>query len=263
MKAPHGRPSRGFWIWGFTFLFLLHAFAVFWFGERRTPAPLWQKPAAFLFVSTDSAMDRQLAESIALRDPTLFALPHRHGFSGGAWQRLPPFVPRFTNWSAAPEWIALPSDEPGNSLGQYLATNRPSDESLLSSLRVAENPEVRIPDVPVIAETTVNVEGPLQKRKLLRVPALPPAVSASLLAQTVLTVAVNGDGIVQTAAIASPSGSRPADVQAVEYARQFEFEPLPIGDARAREQAAPTLGRLIFTWQVVLPTNAAASAGVL
>ena len=35
MNAAEHKASPQFWIWGFVFLFLLHAFAIFWFAERR------------------------------------------------------------------------------------------------------------------------------------------------------------------------------------------------------------------------------------
>jgi TonB family protein len=255
MKPANPQPHLGFWIWGFLFIFLLHAFAVFWFAERPNAALLWQKPAAFLFLSSDADMDLRLNQSIALHDPMLFSLPHARGFSGGAWLQLRPPLPKVTNWSAPSEWLELSLDQLGHSLNSYMATNRPSEEQLLGSLRETKTPEVRIPDKPLITQTIVKVEGPLTVRRLVRTPYLPPATHTDLLRRTVLTVSVNGDGVVVTAAVANSSGSKAADANAVELARQFEFAPSPIRDAGVRATTAPTIGLLVFTWQVVPPTN--------
>jgi TonB family protein len=263
MNPASEKSSRGFWVWGFLFLLLLHAFAIFWFGERRGVVPFAQKPAAFLFLSSDLATDRRLTESIALRDPTLFALPNARGFSGGAWLRLQPATPKLTNWAAPLEWLTWPADQLGNSLSDYLSTNRPSEETLLNSLRVTAPPEVRIPDVPVITHTLVSAQGPLARRKISRTPVLPSASGTDLLPQTTLAVSVNGDGAVRSAAVIGTSGSEAADDDAIDAAREFEFEPLPIRDARARELAPPTMGRLVFTWHIVLPTNATATTAGL
>ena len=255
MKLSKSQRSRGFWIWGFLFIFLLHAFAVFWFEERRDSTPLRQKPPPFLFLSSDSNSDFRLNQSIALHDPTLFSLPHAQGFSGGAWLQLRPPLPKLTNWSAPPEWLDLPVEQLGQSLNSYVATNRPSEEQLLGALRETRTPEVRIPDQPVVTRTTVKIEGGLAARKLTRAPDLPPVTFSDLLRRTVVTVSVNGDGMVETVAVISPSGSKSADAKAVELTREFEFAPFSIREAHLRATAAPTIGRFVFTWQVLPPTN--------
>jgi TonB family protein len=159
---------------------------------------------------------------------------------------------KLSNWSAPPEWLALPTDQFGSSFNDYLATNRPSTEPLLAALRVTKTLEVRIPGEPVITNTILRVEGPLASRGLARVPPLPSAVhSDALRTPTVIAVSVNGDGVVETASIASGSGLPAADDRALRLARSFQFQPAPIRNVRERERAAPTLGRLIFTWHVV------------
>ena len=254
------RRKRRFWIWGFVFLFLAQAAAVFRFSERDTPAA-WRPPSRpFFYLSLDADSDRRIAELTAGRDPTLFALPHARGFSGGAWLNFQPEIPRLSNWSAPPEWLALPLDQLGSSLHEYVATNRVAEEQLLSSLRAPKKVEVRIPDEPVITNTTVRVEGPLAARKLTGLPPLPSATNTDVLRRTIVAVSVNGDGVVETASLARESGSKEADERAVELARHFAFEPAAIRNARAREASSPTLGRLLFTWHVTLPVTASATA---
>ena len=254
------RRTGRFWIFGFLFLFLAHAAAIFRFSERDAPAS-WRPPVRpFFYLSLDANSDRRIAELTAGRDPTLFALPHARGFSGGAWLNFQPEIPRLSNWSAPPEWLELPLDQLGNSLHEYVATNRAAEEQLLSSLRAPKMVEVRIPDEPVITNTTVRVEGPLVARKLTGVPALPSATNTDVLRKTIVAVSANGDGVVETASLVGESGSKQADERAVELARRFAFEPAAIRNARAREASAPTLGRLVFTWHVTLPAPASSTA---
>jgi TonB family protein len=241
-------------------LFLLHAFAIFHFGERRDFEPPSREPRGFLFVAKESPIETQLAELMAYRDPTLFALPHPHGFSGGAWQLFDPEVPKLTNWTAPPEWLELPDDQSGRSLNDYLATNRPSAEPLLAALRMTRRSEPRIPSEPVLTNTIVRVEGSLAGRALVKVPPVPKVVHPDVLkAPTVVAVSVNGDGVVETASIAGSSGLRTADEQAVKAARRFEFQPVAIRHVRDRESAAPVSGQLIFIWQVVAESGTAAT----
>lgn len=245
-----------FWLWGFLFIFLVHAFAIFRFSDRRDPAPALPPAEAFLYSGLDEKGQQRVSEAVLFSDPTLFALPHAESFSGGAWIHFHPDLPKLSNWSATPEWLALPSEQLGNSLLDYVATNHLAEEQLLASMRAPENLEIRLPDSPLIAETTVRVEGPLAARKLIGVPSLPSATNADVLHRTVVAVSVNGDGVVETAALIGDSGSKAADDQAVDLARLFAFDSVSIRDAHGRENSTPMLGRLIFTWHV---TNASAT----
>lgn len=262
MNATEQRASPQFWVWGFVFLFLLHAFAIFWFAERRANPPAWQKPSAFLYLSSEPAVDHRVAELTGFHDPTLFALPHADGFSGGAWLNFHPQIPTLENASSPPAWLPLSAEELGNALDEYSRTNGPSEERLLASLRATRPVEVRIPDEPAITNTVLRVEGPLASRRITGLPSLPSAAYTDVLRGTAVAVSVNGEGIVETASLAEESGLNAADVRAVELARLVQFEPAPVSDARLRASASPALGLLIFTWHVVPPTNgSAAGAG--
>jgi len=255
MNPAQSRWSPQVWIWGFVFLFLSHAFAVFWLADHQSPSPSWQKPPAFLYLSGAADTDLRVTETTALRDPTLFALPHPQNFSGGAWLNFHPQVPRLSNWTAPPEWLSLPVEELGKSLDEYVATNRPSEAPLLAALRAPRAFEVRIPDQPILTNSLVRVEGLLASRKLQFYPSLPNVPHNDVLARTVVTVSVNSAGVVESAAVAKESGLKSADDRALQLARAFTFEPLAARDASAREMAPPTFGRLVFTWNTVPPTN--------
>jgi TonB family protein len=248
-----------FWVWGFVFVFLAHALAVLRFAEKETPAAAREQPRPFFYLSLDEASERQIAELTLGRDPTRFALPNPHGFSGGAWLRFRPETPTLTNSSAPPEWLTLSAKELGRTIDEYLATNRPSEEQLLASLRATKSIEFRTPDEPVLTRTTVKIDGPLAARKLVNAPPLPSAVHSDVL-RTVVSVAVNGDGLVESASLLRESGSKKADQEALELALAFEFEPAPIRNVAERAAAAPTVGRIVFTWHVAAPTNGTATA---
>lgn len=244
------RRSWQFWVWGFVFVFLAHAVAVLQFGERQVPVSLREQPRPFFYMSLDEASEQRLAESTLGRDPTLFALPNAHGFSGGAWLKFRPEPPRMSNAAAPPEWLPLSVNELGLSLNEFIAANRPSEDLLLASLRATKGPDVRMPDEPIIKETAFALDATLTARKLLHSPALPATGSASLLSNTIVTVSVNGDGIVESASISREGGSKAADALAVDLAREFQFEPLRIPEVARRTLAAPTIGRISFTWHV-------------
>ncbi len=260
MRMTSPRPSRIFWIGGFIFLFLLHAFAILRFGERRDFTPPSSKSSGYLFVSAESSLEAHLMALTTHRDPTLFALPNPYGFSGGAWQLFQPGVQNPSNWSAPPEWLRLPEDQLGRSLSDYSTTNRPSEEPLLAALRMTKRLEPRIPSEPVLTNTLVRVEGPLARRPLVKAPLLPKAVHTDTpRAPTVIAVSVNGDGLVETASIAGSSGLKTADDQAVTVARLFEFQPAAIRNVQEREKAVPIAGQLVFTWQIVTDSATAAT----
>lgn len=257
MKPAETRWSRHVWFWGFIFLFLTHAFAVFWLAERETPTRSWQKPVAFLHLAGDSKTTERLARYVALRDPTLFALPHVRGFSGDAWLRFQREAPKLTNWTAPPQWLTLSAESLGRSLDSYLTTNRPSAEELLASVRSLEAPEVRIPDLPLLSNSTVRLQGPLEQRSLAFAPPLPNLLTNDVLARTVIGVAVNADGIVESAAVVRESGSAWADDQGLELARAFVFA--PVRSETGGATAPPTFGQIVFAWNTV-PQNATRAA---
>jgi TonB family protein len=259
MSAPETRLTRRFWLWGFLFVFLLHAFAVFWFGERAAARQALAKPAPFLQFSLTPRADRRLVDSLALRHPTLFALPSARGFSGGAWLNFTPEKVQIVENFAPPEWLPLPVEQLGRTLSDYARTNVSATDTLLAELRYTPAQEFRTPDEPVITRSVFRIEGLLTGRGLMHAPVLPSATHTDVLRSTVLSVLVNGEGNVESAIVIVESGRRETDQAALDTVRQFVFEPLPISKAAVRMAAPPTPGRVVFTWHV---TNAVAVAAV-
>ena len=255
MKPAESSWTGGTWFWGFVFIFLAHALAIFWLAERREYKTSRPKPRAMFYLGSGPEFERRLAESAMLRDPTLFALPHEHGFSGGAWLNFQSRSPAFTNGSAPPEWLALDTAQLGGALQEYITTNRPSESRLLASLRATRSPEARLADNPILTNSMVQIESGFPARRLVSRPELPSVPLAEMPGRTVVTVTVDGDGRVESASVARESASKWADQRAVELARHLEFEPLPIRNVRARLAAPPTVLRVVFTWHAVAPTN--------
>ena len=262
MKPVESSWSRGAWFWGFVFIFLAHALAVFWLAERREYKTSRTKPRAMFYLGGGPEYERWLGDASVLRDPTLFALPHEHGFSGGAWLNFQPQPQASTNGSAPPEWLTLDTARLGGALREYIATNRPSETRLLASLRATRSPEARIADDPILTNSTVQIEYGSSTRRLVSSPKLPSVPLAELPSNTVVCVTVNGDGQVESASIAHASASKWADQRAIELARRLEFDPLPIRNARARLTVSPTVLRVVFRWHAVPPTNGAVTASI-
>jgi TonB family protein len=244
-----GRKWR--WFWALLFVFLAHAAAVFWFGERIKPIAAPEKPQPLLYIATDEAAAQKLAE-LACADPTLFALPSERGFSGGAWLILKPTEMSVSNWTAPPRALPLNVDALGTAITRYAETNRVSSEGLLDGLRGATPFELRAPSQPIRGFSSFAISGALSTRKLNWNGTLPPATNAELVTNTVVELSVNADGVVESVMLVGESGHKLADDLALRACRQFAFEPLPLRRA-ARENAVPQRGRATFHWHVVPP----------
>jgi len=250
MKAEnetHGRKWR--WFWGLLFIFLTHVAAVFWFSERVKPIAEPEQIKPLLYIASDEATSRRLAELSGM-DPTLFALPSERGFSGGAWLTFVPADMTLSNWAVPPSWLPLDVNGLGVMLVRYLETNRVSAEALLDDLHSAEPFELRIPSQPIASASTFSIEGALRSRKLISPGALPPATNSELITNSIVELSVNGDGIVESAVLIGECGLKSMDEQALTAAKRLAFEPLPLPRA-GREAAVPQRGRVVFTWHVV------------
>jgi hypothetical protein len=252
MTEAQQKRGRGWrWFWGFTFLFLAHAAAVFWFGQPLLPPTPPDQPKPLIYLATDDASAARVADLAGI-DPTLFAWPSEKGFSGNAWLKPTPPDMTVTNWSAQPNWLPLNTNELGATLLVNAKTNRISTEPLLDGLRGGTPFELRIAAAPLVARSTLAIEGSVKARPFTVPVPLPSATNVDLLTNTVVEIAVNGDGIVESIMLSGECGSKTADEAALAVARQIAFSALPLKRA-AREAAVPQRGRVIFTWHIVPP----------
>jgi len=243
------------WNWR-RWLFLLgcgvgiHAGLVFWLGERADRSPRKPGPTVSLKWALDPGFDAKLAEAAVLSDPSMFALPSPHGFSGLAWLHPQPTVLPSNHWTAPDGRLELDTHELGAVFSQVMATNPPTfafgEEALApqpldSALFRAETTQT---------QTVVRVEGPLAERAILRSVDPPEPVYPDVLQPTTVQVSVNADGLTETAIVTGRCRLKGLDEQAAELARRFVFEPVP----HPGNPAPPNMwGWLIFRWHTLPP----------
>lgn len=231
------------WLFCIVAVCLGQAGLLFWVGDAPPAAPRASIAAPNLALSGPAT--NQL---LALNDPTLFALPHRQGFSGEGWLASPrqEFVPY--EWTEPLEWLKVPVAQLGSAFEQMMATNR----FRLEEVALQAPPPLTMPRatdaefLPV--RSTLSIEGPLAQRRLLSTLNLPSWRSAELLTNSVVETVVDALGNAVSVTLLRPSsGSTNADQFALEQARAVRFAPLPTA-AGASPFAGLTGGELVFQW---------------
>jgi hypothetical protein len=216
---------------------------LFWLGDAKPVPPRPLSPPPTLDLS-----GRARGEMLALKDPTLFALPHRNGFSGPGWLIVPPqkFTPYA--WSEPLDWLPLPITELGGPFQQFVATNSDS----LWQFAPPMQPLLTMPE-PAHTEllpraSTLRVDGPLSQRPMLAALELPSWPHAELLTNTIIQIVVDAEGKPVSVTLLRPSsGWTNADQYALNQARAVRFAPIkPAGPEPA--MAGLTWGELVFQW---------------
>jgi hypothetical protein len=199
-------------------------------------------------------------EWLALQDPTLFALPHRRGFSGEAWLAIPSMEFQPAAWSEPARYLPLQTNTLGAGFKSIVArTAFPT----IQTIRMPE-PALRAPNVdlslPASTRSKLRIEGPLAARRPLVWPELPVQTHVDVLTNTVVQLLVDARGrTVSAVMLRRGSGKKEADDFALGWAKRACFAPAKTaGDP----SVGLTLGTLIFEWQTVLMpgTNAPAEA---
>lgn len=245
-------PSR----WGgfVLLIFGLQLGLIYWLSDRTPVSPRALAPIPVLRPLSEAS-----AESLALSDPTWFTLPHRQGFSGLAWLKVP--EPEFhpLTWTSAPAWLELPARPTGAALSAFVRAHEfGSDLPAAAPELVLTMPEPE--PVPLARQSTeLHLEGDLAHRALLT-PFEPKSQAwGDLLTNSVVQAVVDARGWAQTATLLWKSGSPEADREAVSFARRARFAPLADGPGKSKSpQASLTAGLLVFAWHTV-PTNGAVS----
>ena len=226
---------------------------IFWLGSRGPlpPRPPVRGPELVLAGAEASNL-------FALANPTLFALPGPRGFAGAAWLAAPtqefhPFTwsepPRLLEFTAEQLGTALACVSPSNGLDRPLLPG-PPEPALTTASAV-------MPPVTT-ASSSLEIKGPLSRRKLLTHVELPTWTNDDLLTNTVLQLAVRADGRPLSVEPVSSSGLPAADEYAYVQARRARFEPLPDSVKPAGASNELTWGALVFAWQTAPGTNAPA-----
>jgi len=243
--------SRRQLLGGIGLLFTAQLALIFALGERGPTKPRPPAAAPVLRVAP------QTAETLALQDPTLFALPHPAGFAGRAWLRPPTVQVQSRRWTESPRWLAPEPESFGATLSQLARANHLPPLEL--TVNPMPEPAPTLPQEPMPAppaRSTLALAGDLGGRRLLNPPELPAWPASDLLTNSVVRVLVNGDGLVRSATLLGRSGSTEADEFALAVARATRFEPT----VAAPGAPALQLGTMIFIWSTVPLTNTPASS---
>jgi hypothetical protein len=240
VESRKWRPARS---WGVIILvFAAQLGLILWLGNRFPVTPAPQQPAPVI-----RTVGPDLSEELALVDPTLFALPHAHGFSGLAWLNIPARAPLFYTWTNLPRWPDLPLEPSGASLHQFVASNH-VDPMATTALPASELALPHPPPMQVLPETSsLLLANDLASRRLLTPCALPSITSSNLLTNTVVRLIVDALGRPVSCILLAHSGSAEADDQALTFSRSMRFAPSEETNA-ADSTAGLTWGEAIFTW---------------
>lgn len=218
---------------------------ILWLGRPQPSVSVPNDVAPLLQLAGE-----ETAKVLALSDPTLFALPHREGFSGQAWLTIPPQKSEPFEWSEPPHWLTLSQDKLGASFKEFASTNQLNDLPVFAQLEFQfKQPEVTQSKL-FPTRSVLRLVGALAGRRLLVAPSLPSWTNAEILTNSVVQLLVGADGRpVSTPTLLKPPGSGPneADLYALREARKARFEPMNVPDP-ADPMAGLTLGQFVFEW---------------
>lgn len=243
-----------------TVIFAAHVIAIF---ALHTPAPLVQLPDGYRSprLQSHAQPTSHLIELEGLNDPLVFGGAHEHGFSADAWMTRPQFAYSLTNSPPAPKFLAFarsPVEIPS-----FDASAGVNTRSVLPFVELSLPKENR--------GSTLAIQGGLEDRQLLAMPSVPVQSATDVLSNTVVQVGVRADGLAFSARVITGSGSRAADLQALDIANRVRFAPVAAPFAKIAGEIIPPVpggdlqwGELVFQWFTTEPTatNAASKASI-
>lgn len=249
-RQPRGW-SVGRWATGIALVFGGQMGLIFWLSipqhveARRVPGP----PPSLQLAAKGSR------EMLALKDPTLFALPHRESFSGPAWfmesnLTFEPFV-----WTEAPRWQGLDSNELGAAFSKVIE----SQPAMLplpprSSVEEPRLPELPFPS-PFPTQSSLRLTGALARRSLSTPLQLRSWEHTDILTNSVVQVLLGQDGRPLSCKLLPPgSGLSIADAEALTLARSARFQPASHEGPGYQPKPSDGLavGEMIFQWNTLL-----------
>ena len=256
MTSPPVEPrpwTAGRWWTTIIAVFALQAALVILLEDRSPVKP--REPAS---VPTFRFTTKRMGELVAIEDPTLFALPHREGFSGEAWLKEPALEFRSSDWSEPPRSLPLDLQQLGASFGIFIQTSAPPSFPVIATLE--PHPELTasptVPIAPASAPSRLRMDGDLAQRRLLSALPLPSFTNTDLLTNRVVQLLVDARGnTVSAVLLVAGSGATQseADQRALNLARAAQFEAVEPGAAKPATQSADwSIGTMIFEWQTVL-----------
>lgn len=242
----HTRWPRKKWAWAIAALFAFQIGAILLLSARaRLPSP----PPAFgtaiqLAADPSASAGEELSRWPLLSDPAAFALPNWRSFSRAGWLAFTHPEFQLTEWSEPPQWLALDTNELGNSLHQFILSNT------MPPLLIADHPlprqrrdNVFVGNAPTAGRSEFQVEGELANWVLLEQFELPSWPHTDLLTNTVIHSLVDYYGHSIAAVLLAGCGLAEADAFALRAVKQARFRP-------PRRSPAPkcAAGKVIFKW---------------
>lgn len=252
------------WFYAIAGVFLLQLGLVWWLAhppQRPPERPLFRTA---IQLAGDPDVLRRLAETTAMPDPTLLALPSLDGFSGAAWLRFPPLDYQPSAPVDTAHALALDTQSLTATFSQFLSTNRITPPAIADQpLPSIPRYEPHFPAERPPTQTLARIEGPLRLRPLLSPIELKSWPAAEILSNTVVQAAVDSLGFTFAATLLAGSGSTNADQHALTQVYHARFRPARADSGATFDPARSlTWGRWIFQWQT-LPfpaTNIATAA---
>ncbi len=245
-ELKHGEGwTRTRWLAVIALVFATQVALIFLLGEKNAAVP-----RAVLNVPT-LKLANPADELLALDNPTLFVLPSPKDFAA-AWLKMPEPEPPSFRWTEPPRWLPLPADGLGAAFGRLMQTNSfPSQPFVFKPAAEWTAPASPVEPAPA-QNSTMHIEGGLAQRQLPSEISLTNWPYADVLPPCVVQVLVDPAGNVVSAVVLPPENNLEAtshylaaDQRALEIARTLRFTPA----------ANLTIGRVIFNWQTVPPTN--------
>lgn len=236
-----------------TGLFVAQIALVFVFAERSSPALAPAPPPTRYLALNTPLREDQLLTAFFAGDPSLFARPSLRGFSGRGWLSQPPEVYHPSNELETPIWLELDVSRlamtpPSPSISRVDSLFLALPGNGLSSL---EPLPVFLPAPVFPTQSVFRLEGELRDRWKGPFPLLPAQLSAQLLTNSIVELAVNAAGDVLVHRLLARSGSAAADDAALRAAKALRFAPSTNGTTG--------WGQAIFEWHTAPETNTAAA----
>jgi len=254
LEVQPTRWSRRRWLTTIGVVMAGQVILIFLVSNRVAPRPSHPTQRNRFEMVTEPAAQQRLGELPWLDDPARFALVSQHGFSGPIWLSLPRFQHQAMEWSEPPRWLTQDVSRLGAAFAFAPGAGTPSP--VASEKPPASFGGLPAFTTPIITNSTLRVEGPIARRRLLTPFDLPAWPHTDILLPTLVQVVVDPQGTVVSAILmggasllGGGSGLAAADRRALELARAARFEPF----APDATNSGLTWGVMMFQWQVVTP----------
>ncbi len=248
-KPAPVRWSRGRWWMVIGFLFLIQIGVLLLISERLSDAPPQNKKTRFRLLTT-VIDDHQIFSELLATDPSVFVMANRHGFSGGAWLRMPSHNYEPSDWADSDRWLDVDVEQLGTVFTNLLRSTDGGSFKIAEKIPPAFLIEEPIQRAPTASRFTLG--RTLMRRRLIEPPALPSFALNDVLKESVVQVGVDGRGNVVSARLLAKCGWAPADQAALSISRNLSFKPMNSGDEAKRL----VWGNISYQWETTpAPTN--------